>query len=545
MLISEGAFSYCGNLKTVKNLGGTEEVGPYAFAYTAITEMDLRSAHTIGDMAFMKEELTEATVTLGENLESLGDNPFAMCKLQPFSTENVVTFNGTDYPATAYTYDISETVKVIDGSLYCYVDNGMELIAWAGTENRDGKIAEGTVRITAMALAGSDLKMVTLPYTVRTVGHKAFYKCDSLEQVVFTSYEAPILEEEFDRAYYESLEAVPGSGSYGEYENYDGTNVEVIGKGFVPYFMWNATGGMYSNVFYGANFVDYVGFVEQKLTMVRPINGQHYETFVLGQYFDLIIDGGNAADDVTLAAIAAIDAIPERVTWEQRALVEAARKAYDQVATTEQQALVTNYADLLSAEQRVTATAPEQEETAPEQQAQSEKMKINPFIWVVVVLVAIIAGGVIAGRYVFKNKSHFKGVLPMVGAALAGLWLWFTGLFKKKDKQEKPKKEKKAKKAPKKVTEEVTEEAVEEVAEEVVEETAEEVTGEITEEATEEIPEEAAEEVVEQTAEEVTEEVTEEAARELVFPAAKQVELNGKTRLIPGWKQLKEQNKNN
>ena len=520
--IGEGAFSYCKNLKTLKNLGGVEEVGPYAFAYTAVTDMDLRGAHTVGDLAFVKEELTEATVTLGDKLVVLGDNPFAMCKLQPFSTEQNHTFNGVDYPETLYTYDISDTVKVIDGSLYCYVDTGMELITWAGTDNRDGKIAVGTVRVTAMALAGSELKLVTLPYTVRSVGHKAFYECAELEQVVFTSYEAPILEEEFDQAYYEELKAVPGTGSYGEYEDYDGTQVEIIGNGFVPYYMWNATGGMYSNAFYGANFVDYVGFVEQKLTMVRPINGQHYETFVLAQYFDLIIDGGNAADDVTLAAVAAIDAIPERVTWEQRALVEAARKAYDQVATTEQQALVTNYAKLISAEQRVAATAPEQQETAPQQQAQPEKLKINPFVWVIVVLVAIIAGCVIAGRYVFKNKSHLKGVLPMVGAALAGLWLWFTGLFKKKDKQEKPRKEKKMKKAAKVETKETAEEPTEEAPEAVTEEDAEELAPVVMEE---------------ETAEE-----TEEEAEELVFPAAKHELVNGKERLIPGWKQLKEQN---
>ncbi|MBQ8731116.1 MAG: hypothetical protein IJY81_08065, partial [Lachnospiraceae bacterium] len=41
------------------------------------------------------------------------------------------------------------------------------------------------------------------------------------------------------------------------------------------------------------------------------------------------------------------------------ALVEAARAAYNKIATTEQQALVTNYADLITAEQRIKALTPE------------------------------------------------------------------------------------------------------------------------------------------------------------------------------------------
>ncbi|MBQ4564103.1 MAG: hypothetical protein IJA58_06460, partial [Lachnospiraceae bacterium] len=106
-------------------------------------------------------------------------------------------------------------------------------------------------------------------------------------------------------------------------------------------------------------FVEYVGYVENKLTIVRPVNGQNYDTYILNQYFDLVIDGPTGADDVTLAAIAAINAIPERVVYEDKALVEAARAAYAKIATTEQQALVKNYAALVSAEQRIVALTPD------------------------------------------------------------------------------------------------------------------------------------------------------------------------------------------
>ena len=393
------------------------------------------------------------------------------------------------------------------------LDKGMELTTWAGTDNIDGKIAVGTIRVTAMALAGSELKQITLPYTVRSVGHKAFYKCADLKQVVFTSYEAPILEEEFDRAYYETLEAVPGSGNYGEYEDFDGKQVEIIGAGFVPFYMWNAQGGMYSNVFYGANFVDYVGFVEQKLNMVRPINGQHYETFVMEQYFDLIIDGGNAADDVTLAAIAAIDAIPERVTYEQKYLVEAARAAYDQVATTEQQALVTNYADLISAEQRISALAPTTEQEGSSVPETKAEMNLNPYIWAVVLLLVIVVAGVFAGRYVLKNKKDLGGVIPAIKAALP---------FKKSEKPE-----------------EVTEVPV---YDEPAAETP--AVAELEFEAPEfEAPVEETPVVAEPEFEApAVETPAAEEAPELVFPPAKMEMVNGKERLIPGWKQLKDQN---
>ena len=103
--------------------------------------------------------------------------------------------------------------------------------------------------------------------------------------------------------------------------------------------------------------------MEDKLTMVRPSNGEGYDSYIYSQYFDLTIDGSQAADKVTLAAINAIKAIPERVTYEDRALVETARAAYTKIATTMQQAQVFNYADLISAEQRITALTPAEEGT--------------------------------------------------------------------------------------------------------------------------------------------------------------------------------------
>ncbi len=353
--VEEGAFAYCEKIASVENLNKVPSIGAYAFAYTAITKADLSSAASIGDAAFLKDEKGIFEVILGQGvLVSLGDNPFAGSVVAPFFTEELEQFNGKDYWVKKFTFDLSDTVKVINGSLYCVVPNGMELTTFAGTDLRHEDVAEGTVRISAMAFTNSDLEAVTLPHSLKSVGHKAFFGCDKLGVVTFKSFYAPILEEEFDASYYDSFEHLPGSGDYGNYTDYDGSEVTIVGNGTIPYFMWNATGGMYSNVFYGANFQDYVGYVDNKLLMVRPSNGMKYDTYMFGHYFGHVIDGGVSMDGNTLAFIDAMNQVPERISLEHRALVEAARAAYDQLSNTAQRGLVdTYYSRLLSAERRI------------------------------------------------------------------------------------------------------------------------------------------------------------------------------------------------
>ena len=355
-VVGEGAFAYNALITRVQNLEYVQHIGAYAFAYTSITEADLSAAVSIGDFAFLKEELTPFTVKLSANLVSVGDNPWAMCVIAPFVTTESESFNGVEYTKEIYTFQLSETVYIVDGSMYCVAPNGgLEMIVYTGRNAQSVQVADNTVRIGSHAFAGTAVQSVTLPYTVASVGHKAVYGCKDLKMVVFTSFRAPILEEEYDPGYYESLENIPGSGDYGEYTDYDGTPVAIESIGLVPYFMWNVTGGMYSNVYYGANFVDYIGYVDNKLTMVRPSNGQYYETFIFNQYFDLVVDGSVAADNTTLAAIAAINQIPDRVELIHKDIVAAARAAYNLVIAKDQQALVGNFSKLLSAEQRITA----------------------------------------------------------------------------------------------------------------------------------------------------------------------------------------------
>ena len=162
---------------------------------------------------------------------------------------------------------------------------------------------------------------------------------------------------------------------------------------------------MYSNVFYGANFVDYIGFVKDKMTMIKPVNGVNYDSFICEQYFDFVIDGPAAPDKTTVAAIDAIKAIPDKVNYSDKALVTAARTAYDKIATTEQLALVSNYADLVSAEQRIKAFENSQEEEkqeAPAAEVKKDKSNGSGWTVVIIILVVLLIGG---GLFVWKKRK--------------------------------------------------------------------------------------------------------------------------------------------
>ena len=412
--LDEGAFAYCSKLNHVVNMKNVQSVGDYAFAMTALTSADLSSAEYIGEMAFMKEIATPFAVILGNALADVGDNPFAYCLLDAFSMDVIETVNNKDYVKKSYTFDLSDTVRVIDGVLYRVVPNGLELIAFAG-DATTVNVADTTVRIGAMAFAGYGVEKIVFPYTLASIGHKAFFACNKLTIVSFSSYDAPILEEEYDPAYYMSGQNLPATGDY-SFEMVNGT-VTYEGLGIVPYFMWNVS-DLPTNIFYGANFMDYIGHVDQRIMMLRPVNGQNYDSFIYGQYFNLVLDGASAADDTTLNAIASINRLPDKVALSDEALVIAAREAYDKVASMEQIALVTNFEKLENAEKRIanlkylagegSGNNPEDPETpekpgTSDDAAESAKKKNVPVALIIVVL-AVAAAAVVALVFVEKSK---------------------------------------------------------------------------------------------------------------------------------------------
>jgi hypothetical protein len=289
--------------------------------------------------------------------------------------------------------------------------------------------------------------MVTLPYTVASIGHKAFYQCNSLKMVVFESYRAPILEEEFDARYYESFAHIPGSGDYGNYTDYEGNEVPIKSMGLIPYFMWNATEAP-CVIYYGANFVDYVGRAKGEVVMVRPSNGLGYGSFIFDNYFGLEIEGAAAADETTLAAIDAINAIPETVTLADRALVEAARAAYEKISSFTQRALVTNLDKLLAAEQRISDLDYIQNgEGESESETDGGDNAAKPFDMMTVIVIAL------------------GGALVIMLALVIVLAILFIRSRRSEKPEKKAKKSKKDKKKSEK-SEDVTQDATDSVDEE-------------------------------------------------------------------------------
>ncbi len=442
--IGEGAFAYCHKLASVENLGASKKIASYAFADTNLSRVDLTSAEEIGDHVFKKENKEgklkdfKLEIVIGDKLVSIGDNPFAFCEIVPFAKDSFFEFGGKPYPTKEYTFDISDTVKVINGSLYCKVNTGYELITYGGfEENGYVTVVDGTVRIGSYAFAGSDVETVVLPRTLKAIGHKAFFQCEKLKTVNFNSYNAPILEEQLDVDYYNSYDNIPGSGDY----DLNGIIIKQ-GLGIVDYFMWNAPSGLYYDVYFGANFVNHIGHIDNGITMVKPENGIGYDTFIFGQYFDKTVEGESAKTDETLAAIDAIAKLPakSKLKLSDEPLVIAAREAYNKIAQKEQRALVFDYSVLVEAEEKIArlkgdngndnpsdepSDTPSDEPSDTPNDEPSDKPSDTPsdtpsdeqqedssviFIVIIGVLAAfVVGGGAFATVYILKLKKKING----------------------------------------------------------------------------------------------------------------------------------------
>ena len=339
--IGDGAFYNNPDLYDVENLSGAAKIGARAFMGVALVSADLSSAEYIGDFAFALDPI--ASVTFGDKLADIGENPFYGCPIETFGKVEELLFNQTPIGETVTEdYEISENVFVEDGVLYRNTSKGVELVAYPMlSDNYEYVVKEGTIRIADNAFFGCSLKVVTLPVSLLSIGDKAFYGCYGLETVVFKSVRSPYLEESYDPDY-ANFDNISMSGVFAGYS----------GIGITDYYMWNytSTDAVY---YFGANFVDRIGYVGDKLTMVRPTNGENYETFILSMYFDKVLIGSAAPTAATLDAIDVINALPSRITLADKSAVVNARTAYESLSTTEQKALVDNYNVLVDAEQTI------------------------------------------------------------------------------------------------------------------------------------------------------------------------------------------------
>ncbi len=403
--IADGTFSSCLDLEKVENLQKAVKIGANAFRGVALTSADLSAATSIGDFAFSQSLLE--SVTLGEGLQSLGNNPFYGCAIDSFVKEVDVVFNDKVVgKEESDTYALSEGVKVYGGVLYQVLANGgMELICYPLNKTETGyTVEEGTVKIGERAFEGASLRYVLLPMSLEAIGDKAFYQCSDLATVEFRSLYAPMLEEAFDENYM-SYENLSLTGKYGEYE----------GLGIVPFTnQWDIN---QTTFFYGANFVDYIGHHKNKLVMIKPANGLQYDSFIYGQYFAAAIDGNETPVAALKDVVALIEKLPENVTLANEKEVEAALKAYEALASAQQGLIEQKLVEKLNgAVSMIEYLKRQQEEennsgtdTPPDLPSTNDGKGLPGWaIALIVVGGVLVLAGVAGGVYVFLAK---KGVV--------------------------------------------------------------------------------------------------------------------------------------
>lgn len=333
--LGEGAF-VDSSVDTVENLNKAVYLGAYSLAGTAIEKADISSAVYIGDFAFASSKVT--SVAFGNAVEYIGENPFAACEIKTYGKKEKITVSGYETEVFVNDYELGGTARVAGGVIYRDTVNGTELVSYpAASDAVSYEIAEGAVRICARAFENANLRNVSLPVSMNSVGHKAFYGCKKLNMVEFKSYYAPVLEEEFDESYITSANT-PSSANGG--------------LDITDFYMWNAS-SRYCNYFYGATFVDYIGKTNGEIVMVKPFNGKNYDTFILSEYFSRSVNGAVAPTDDTLVVINLINELPSSINLSCEDKVVAARKAYDAITTLDQKALITNYSKLTSAENTI------------------------------------------------------------------------------------------------------------------------------------------------------------------------------------------------
>lgn len=422
--IDEFAFAYqgyddegypvVGGIQTV-DLSSLKEVGYAAFAYARFTSLNLPKTELIASDAFFYcENLTE--VTFGA-LEFIGEYAFSGTKLTTVTLPS--SFNSRTYQYTWTTYDeknnpemektrseLSYTagafagistltaINVADGNevffsedgvLYSKVKNGYILEQYPVAKTNDAKeytAIDGTVIIGGRSFEGvTGINKVTLPYTVTTIGTYAFYGAD-IKQYVFNSVEAPTLLSEAPNyewvdSLFDSSLAINPNGTLSVY--YDGLYLHVL-------FARNLFG---ETVFY-ANFYDYVAYVKMpwifkgplkvwdllpafdftnisagkkdfRLTALVPLNGRGYDG--MWEYFFSTLNrtATNLPDNISHAAIEAIDALKNtdldaiktmsyddiKPDSELGKLAVAARVAYNNIVLPDQIEIMSEYLDTL------------------------------------------------------------------------------------------------------------------------------------------------------------------------------------------------------
>ncbi len=230
--IGELAFYGCTELSVVDGLEKVKTIGAYAFYNCkAMRSLNLESVTDIGIGAFRidrnaDEKVLSVTIDMPK-VQTIGAYAFYGTGAQTINLPNTLLAessvdvynidgekhgerkaNAIGVGAFANALNLLE-IKVADGAqayfddggvLYRYVtEDTYELVCYPSARKMlEYAIKSGTVRVEAYAFAGATLLTdVTVPYSVASIGAGAFFD-SSVQEYIFESYSAPILESEFD-----------------------------------------------------------------------------------------------------------------------------------------------------------------------------------------------------------------------------------------------------------------------------------------------------------------------------------------------------------
>ncbi len=209
--VGNGAFLRCSKLSSVTNLDKLTDMGDAAFGLTALTELTLTSAQTIGAEAFYNVAATTLSVPA---LKSVGARAFYGIRISALQLP--ATLQSYQSGAFANAANLS-TVTVDGGNELFFAENNVLYRVISGDKNggiyevclypanlraltsetypAHYRIKDGTVSVLAQAFEGVNrgyLTTVTLPYSVKTIGDRAFYG-SNITRYNFESIAAPVL----------------------------------------------------------------------------------------------------------------------------------------------------------------------------------------------------------------------------------------------------------------------------------------------------------------------------------------------------------------
>lgn len=185
-IIGEKAFYNCFELKEIDFGNGVTEIKENAFAYcNYIEELNIPdSVEIIGDNAFYNCTSIK-NITFGKNIKTVGSFAFSvLLNLENFYINDLASYCNIDFLQSSNPNQYAKNLYL----------NGEKI-------EDNLVIPSSAVQIPSYAFARTDIKNVTIPDTVKSIGEYAFKDCDMLVKIKIPGSVENIGEKAFESCY--------------------------------------------------------------------------------------------------------------------------------------------------------------------------------------------------------------------------------------------------------------------------------------------------------------------------------------------------------